>query len=181
MFTRLMIVAMMAGAVWTSPASAAGHNSELLAQSKPAVANDNVPRLVDTKPTINTADASKATSNREATKRDTASSKRQSNQAEAKEKTRPRTKMKAAAKIPSKIKTKAAMGTNAVASRTPAKAPKPERYVRNRERGLDTAAIYAPKTIARLRRNRAIERAETSPEGRASGWRYYVDTYAKGR
>lgn len=85
---------------------------------------------------------------------------------------------------PKQAKAPATARTKAAVAKTPRKTdppPKRDRATTERERALDVAAQYAPKAIERLRRNRTIERAETSRKGEGSGWRRYVDTYAKGR
>lgn len=177
----LLVLGLIAGAAWTSPASAAAHNGETMVRPATAVANGDVPRLVDVKPEAK-APPMKTAATPDAEKPRPSSLKRNPKQSDAKQKAPLRAKTKAAAaKSQPAIKTKPTLRKGTRAERKPMTPRHPERHVRERERALDAAALYAPRTIERLRRNRTIERAEDSPQGRASGWRSYVDTYANGR
>lgn len=54
----------------------------------------------------------------------------------------------------------------------------PEWYARDRDRGLDAAAHYAPKTIARIRARNVIAKGDTIRTGGGkTGWRHYMDRY----
>ena len=162
------MVGLIVSLAWTSQASAAGHKSAAASAgpNKMSMAT-GVPRLVDATPRKTSATA-------EAPKR-RASSDADANKTKAKRKVSTRKKATSAAKR----KTAKRRTFKATKKASTDKKPK-KRYVRERDRGLDAAAIYAPKTIERLRRNRTIERAEESQKGRSTGWRYYVDTYAGG-
>lgn len=55
---------------------------------------------------------------------------------------------------------------------------KDEWYAKDRDRGLDIAAKYAPKTIAKVRKNDYIAKGDTvSTGGGGKGWRRYMDKY----
>lgn len=83
-----------------------------------------------------------------------------------------------AASAPAVVRPKAA---TAKAKRKTVRAPKRDRRVTERKRALDIAAEYAPGAIKRLRRSRSAEQGGPSRTGGASGWRRYVETYARGR
>lgn len=163
----LLMVGLIASLAWTSQASAAGHKSAATSAGPRMSTATGVPRLVDATPRKTSATA-------EAPKR------RASSDTDATE-TKAKRKVSASKKAKSATKKKTAKRKTFKATRKASTEEKPKkRYVRERDRGLDAAAIYAPKTIERLRRNRTIERAEESQKGRSTGWRYYVDTYAGG-
>ncbi|HEX2840109.1 hypothetical protein [Hyphomicrobium sp.] len=55
---------------------------------------------------------------------------------------------------------------------------KDEWYAKDRDRGLDVAATYAPDTIAKLRKNNTIAKGDTVSTGDGKkGWRHYLDKY----
>ncbi|MCC7252106.1 hypothetical protein [Hyphomicrobium sp.] len=55
---------------------------------------------------------------------------------------------------------------------------KKEWYEDDRDRGLDIAAKYAPKTIARVREKNYIAKGDTVSTGNGKkGWQHYVDRY----
>ncbi len=55
---------------------------------------------------------------------------------------------------------------------------KDEWYAKDRDRGLDVAAKYAPDTIAKLRKNNTIAKGDTVNTGNGhTGWRAYMDKY----
>ena len=57
----------------------------------------------------------------------------------------------------------------------------PDRYTEERDRGLDVASKYAPKTIEKVRKKGYLEKGETANTGGGNkGWRSYVDKYYKG-
>lgn len=55
---------------------------------------------------------------------------------------------------------------------------KDEWYAKDRDRGLDVAAKYAPDTIEKLRKNNTIAKGDTVNTGDGKrGWRHYLDRY----
>jgi len=51
-------------------------------------------------------------------------------------------------------------------------------YADDRDRGLDIAAEYAPKTIAKIRKNNTIAKGDTVDTGNGKkGWQQYMDRY----
>lgn len=55
---------------------------------------------------------------------------------------------------------------------------KDEWYAKDRDRGLDIAAEYAPKQIAKVRKNNTIAKGDTVSTGNGNkGWRAYMDKY----
>lgn len=57
-------------------------------------------------------------------------------------------------------------------------AKKKEWYADDRDRGLDIAAKYAPKTIARVRARQYIAKGDTVRTGKGkTGWQHYMDRY----
>lgn len=55
---------------------------------------------------------------------------------------------------------------------------KDEWYAKDRDRGLDIAARYAPDEIARVRKNNYIAKGDTVKTGNGKrGWRHYMDKY----
>jgi pyruvate/2-oxoglutarate dehydrogenase complex dihydrolipoamide acyltransferase (E2) component len=55
-----------------------------------------------------------------------------------------------------------------------------EWYEDDRERGLDIAAEYAPKQIAKVRKNNYIAKGDTVNTGNGKkGWQQYMDKYYK--
>lgn len=51
-------------------------------------------------------------------------------------------------------------------------------YADDRDRGLDIAAEYAPKTIAEIRKNNTIAKGDTVDTGNGKkGWQQYMDRY----
>lgn len=162
----LLIVSLIAGAAASSQSLAAPHHRETPLKAAAGSVNDKPARIADAKPAPKEERKTAAASDPAKTPPALA---RKAKQAKAKQRPPLTAKAKATA---AKVKTapKGAPG---------AKTQKPDRTTTERERALDVAAYYAPKAIARLRRNRTIERAETSRRG--TGWSTYVDTYARGR
>lgn len=184
-----LILSLMTGAVWTSHASAAVPDGAAAAEPTPKMVKGYEPRTAEAKseavkaPPAKKAETPKLKSTAAVSKaRVPRSAKSTAAKVDTKPRLQKRAKAKAAAAPRQRVLTGPPMKSKDLAAqRKRLKAEKPDRYVRERERGLDTAAIYAPKTIARLRRNRTIERTEDPERARSSGWRYYVDTYARGR
>jgi hypothetical protein len=55
---------------------------------------------------------------------------------------------------------------------------KTEWYEDNRDRGLDIAEMYAPKTIARVRERNYVAKGATVSTGNGKkGWQHYMDKY----
>lgn len=55
---------------------------------------------------------------------------------------------------------------------------KKEWYADDRDRGLDIAAEYAPKTIAKIRKNNTIAKGDTVDTGNGKkGWQQYMNRY----
>ncbi len=53
-----------------------------------------------------------------------------------------------------------------------------EWYAKDRDRGLDIAAEYAPNEIARVRKNNYIAKGDSVSTGNGKkGWRQYMDKY----
>ena len=51
-------------------------------------------------------------------------------------------------------------------------------YADDRDRGLDIAAEYAPKEIAKIRKNNTIAKGDTVDTGNGKkGWQQYMDRY----
>lgn len=51
-------------------------------------------------------------------------------------------------------------------------------YEDDRDRGLDIAAEYAPKTIAKIRKKNYIAKGDTVKTGNGkTGWQHYMDKY----
>ncbi|HRN84659.1 MAG TPA: hypothetical protein PK857_07545 [Hyphomicrobium sp.] len=170
----LLIATLIAGAA-ASPALAATHNPATSTKPAAQTVEDLPTRTADAKPVLKTADrpAAKAVaSNGGKTK--PAALKRMRKQTKATPKMPRAANARAAA-----VKSHAAPKPQALSHAKPTSkmSPRRARYIDERERALDVAATYAPKTIARLRRNRTIERAETSRASRDAGWHRYVDTH----
>ncbi|AHB50413.1 hypothetical protein W911_16330 [Hyphomicrobium nitrativorans NL23] len=175
----LLILSLIAGAAATvSPAIAATH--ERGAPAKSAVAKAQEPmRTTDAKPVLKADKPStKQASASNSARSSPADVKRGRKQAKARPKTRRAASARAAAAKPHAVSKREALSRAKPTSKI---SPRRARYVDERERALDVAASYAPKTIARLRRNRTIERAETSRASRDAGWHRYVDTYERKR
>mgnify|MGYP007011827826 CR=1 FL=1 len=171
----LLIAALMAGAAAVvAPALAAPHERGAPPRASAQKSQDPV-RISDAKPVLKENQRSaKHMSASHSAKPSAAAVKRVRKQANASPKVIPRA---ATAKSPA-VRKPQALSRAKPASRV---SPRRARYVDERERALDVAASYAPKTIARLRRNRTIERAETSRASRDAGWHRYVDTYERKR
>lgn len=57
---------------------------------------------------------------------------------------------------------------------------KKEWYDDDRERGLDIASEYAPKQIAKVRKNNYVAKGDTVSTGNGKkGWQQYMDKYYK--
>lgn len=55
---------------------------------------------------------------------------------------------------------------------------KKEWYANDRDRGLDIASEYAPKQIAKVRKNNYIAKGDTVSTGNGKkGWQHYMDKY----
>jgi hypothetical protein len=60
------------------------------------------------------------------------------------------------------------------------KAEQKEWYEDDRDRGLDIASEYAPKQIAKVRKNNYIAKGDTVSTGNGKkGWQQYMDKYYK--
>jgi hypothetical protein len=62
--------------------------------------------------------------------------------------------------------------------------PKKDGYESDRDRGLDIAHEYAPKTIDKVRKDHGWSKGDSSTPGTGEskgGWQKYVDKYYKGR
>lgn len=161
----LLLLGLIASAGWSTQITAAPHGGKALA--KPSMMTSDLPRVADAKP-------QKAAETREKTAASAEKAAREKKaRAIAKAKARARAKQKAAAAAKAKAKATAKRQAAAKAKAKPS--PRRARYVSERERALDVAAHYAPNAIARLRRKRTIERAETSRASQNAGWRRYVD------
>jgi hypothetical protein len=58
------------------------------------------------------------------------------------------------------------------------KKEKDEWYAKDRDRGLDVAEKYAPKAIAKVRKNDYVAKGDTVSTGDGKkGWRHYMDKY----
>lgn len=159
----LLLLGLIASAGWSTQITAAPHGGKALA--KPSMMTSDLPRVADAKP-------QKAAETREKTAASAEKAAREKKaRAIAKAKARARAKQKAAAAAKAKATAKRQAAAKAKAKPSPRRA----RYVSERERALDVAAHYAPNAIARLRRKRTIERAETSRASQNAGWRRYVD------
>lgn len=169
----LLVLSLIASAAYSTHSSAAPHGGAPV--PKASMMKADLERVADAK-TQKAPDARKQTT---ASSEAVAREKRKQAQAKA------AAKAKAQAHARAKAKQKAAMAAKAKAAAKRQAAlkskgsnqpsPRRERYVSERERALDVAAHYAPRAIARLRRNRTIERAETSRASENAGWRRYVD------
>ncbi|HRN88236.1 hypothetical protein [Hyphomicrobium sp.] len=176
----LLIVGLIVGAAAAvSPAFAATHERGTPVKAAVQPAKDLPIRTADAKPVAKTATRSEAQA--------VASDQGKVRPAAVK-RTRKHAKAKRGMPIAANArgaaaKARATPRSQALSHAQPAPrvSPRRARYADERERALDVAAYYAPKTIARLRRNRTIERAETSRASRDAGWHRYVDTYERTR
>jgi colicin import membrane protein len=83
---------------------------------------------------------------------------------------------RAKAKAQAEAKAKAKMKAEALAKAEQDK--KDEWYAKDRDRGLDIASEYAPKTIAKVRKSNYIAKGDTVGTGGGNkGWRAYMDKY----
>lgn len=175
--TSLLIVGLIASAAAAvSPGFAATH--ERGAPLKAAQKIQDPVRMSDAKPALkaDTPSAKQASASNSAKSR-TADVRRVGKQAKATTTPRATNARAAQAKAQGISKRETLARTQSTSKMSPRRA----RYIDERERALDVAAAYAPRTIARLRRNRTIERAETSRASRDAGWHRYVDTYERKR
>lgn len=68
----------------------------------------------------------------------------------------------------------------AAAAKAKQEQEKKEWYEDDRDRGLDIAAEYAPKQIAKVRKNNYIAKGDTVNTGDGQkGWQHYMDKYYK--
>jgi biotin carboxyl carrier protein len=66
----------------------------------------------------------------------------------------------------------------AAAKKAKAEEQKKEWYENDRDRGLDIASEYAPKQIAKVRKNNYIAKGDTVSTGNGKkGWQQYMDKY----
>lgn len=169
----LLVLGLIASAACSTHVAAAPHGGDPM--TKPSMIKADLERVGDAK-TQKAPDArNQTTASAETLARDKRKQAQVKAAAKAKAQANARAKAKqkaaVAARAKAAAKRKAAMTTKAVARPSPRRA----RYISERDRALDAAAHYAPRAIARLRRNRTIERAETSPASERAGWRRYVD------
>lgn len=173
----LLIVSLITGAAAVSQATAATHERGAPAKSTAHTVPAPV-RTADAKPVKATGQKAATVVASDQGKTKPAALNRTRKRVNAKT-TTPRTaSARSAAAKPDALSKRQALSR---AKPTPNVSPRRARYVVERERALDVAAYYAPKAIARLRRNRTIERAETSRASRDAGWHRYVDTHERKR
>jgi hypothetical protein len=80
---------------------------------------------------------------------------------------------KAKAQAEARAKAKAAAQAKALEDKK-----KDEWYAKDRDRGLDIASEYAPKTIEKIRKRDYIAKGDTvNTGGGQKGWRRYMDKY----